>query len=450
MAGEDKHSKKHPASDAKKRQLKKKGQVAKSQDVPMALGLAAAFITLLAMNKFYAKTFAGMIHTFYEFLPDIGTSGQIDAKHLLMMVSVDIAILSLPVLVAVMVMGVISNMGQTGIIIASEPLIPKLNKLNPMTKIKQWFSVRSLQDLAKSMVKILAAGWIGWIVWSGSMDAISNSVGLDAAALLSLGASIIKKLFIDIIILYVIIAIIDFGFQRRNFLNQHKMTDKEVKDEYKQQEGDPYMKGKRRQMAQQIAMQGAQEHVPQGDVVVINPTELAICLKYDPDISPVPYVIAMGEKRQADDIREAAGKHGIPVVRNKPLARALYELCEIGDIVPADLFKPVAEVLAYVFSLKGQADDAPAQAAAATQAVTPGATSATTATASAAAHASNARQSAPLAQAAPLTVHELGSIPVPVLQPATGSHEAAGSLATSATGNDAGSPFTWSDQPPAW
>jgi type III secretion system FlhB-like substrate exporter len=255
------------------------------------------------------------------------------------------------------------------------------------------------------------------------MGAISEAVSIDqttgcegqecAAALMMLGAGVIKKLFIYIIILYLVIAIIDFGFQQKNFATEHKMTDKEVKDEYKNSEGDPYQKGKRRQMAQQIAMQSAQESVPQGDVVVINPTELAICLKYDPEVSPVPWVIAKGEVLDADAIRESARNSGIPVVRNKPLARALYELCEIGDIVPEELYRPVAEILAYVFGLKEQMRAEENDAAAA---------SPTTA------HVSDAAAAALRIDGAADGVHDLQRIAVPI-DPSRATATAGASLA---------------------
>lgn len=437
MAGEDKHSKKHPASDAKKRQLKKKGQVAKSQDVPMAVGLLAAFGTLMALRGFYLKRFgvdgsSGLMYTYYQHLEDI-KYGNIDIAALLFMAIKDIAMLSLPVLFMVMLAGVGSHLAQSGLILSAEPLIPKMSKINPMSKLKQWFSIKSLQELFKSLVKILAAGYIGWIAWHGALGAINDSVGMSALQLMGLGARVIQSLFTKILMLYITIAFVDFMFQKKNYATEHKMTDKEVRDEYKQQEGDPYMKAKRRQMAQQISMQQSQEHVPQGDVVVINPTELAICLKYDPELSPVPYVIAKGETRHADDIRASARKHGVPIVRNKPLARALFELCEIGDIVPSDLFRPVAEVLAYVFALKeqGDASDAAQSAAATVAAQQPVA----------------AQQAASTPGAMSSTgdsIHELGNIAVPAV-----TLPAAGATGAGVSHTAAGAPFTWMPTAPA-
>ncbi len=350
---EDKHSKKHPASEKKKRDLKKKGTVAKSQDVPMATGLLAAFGALMMMGPFIHKRLLGITEKCIAILADVGKPEGIDIGRLGYETLIDILMLSLPVLAAVLIAGIVSNMAQSGLIFTGEQLKPNLKKINPVNKLKHWFSIKSMQDLMKSLAKIAAAGIVGWISWKSGLQAISESVyAASAAELMVLGAALIKSMFWKILLLYIIVAIIDFFFQRKNYATEHKMTDKEVRDEYKNTEGDPYMKAKRRQMAHEIAFNQSQDHVPQSDVVVINPTELAIALKYDPEVSPVPYVIAKGETRHADNMRSSAKNSGVPIVRNKPLARALWETCEIGDIIPEDLYRAVAEVLAYVFSIK--------------------------------------------------------------------------------------------------
>lgn len=412
MAGEDKHSKKHPASAKKKKDLKKKGTVAKSQDIPMAFGLIAAFGAMLGFKGTFMRRFENMMSgedSYFAVIKDVGTRDGIDVGSLMTRVLIDVAFLSGPILFAVLLMAVIANIAQSGLILTGEQLKPNLNKIHPKNKLKQWFSIKSAQELLKSLGKILIASFLGYIVFTGSTEAIISSVSVDvttacegdncAFALMAIGANIIKKLFIFIIILYVVIAIIDFGFQKKNYETEHKMTDKEVKDEYKNSEGDPYQKGKRRQMAQEIAMKSAQEHVPQGDVVVVNPTQFAVCLKYDADVSPVPWVLAKGEESDADAIRTSARGAGVPIVRNKPLARALFELCEIGDIVPEELYRPVAEILAYVFQLKEQTRAEANDAAVASHA---------------AAHANDAAAAAQRLEADAEGVHDLGAVAVPV------------------------------------
>jgi flagellar biosynthesis protein FlhB len=425
VAGEDKHSKKHPASAKKKADLKKKGQTPKSQDVPMAFGLIAAFMALLSMKNFMLSRFDDVMHRYLSVIREVGKPGfdvSTFAAKLCLDAMIDIAVLSAPVLFAVLAMAFISNIAQTGLIITGEQLKPDIKKLNPMTKLKQWFSIKSVQELFKSLAKIVVASFLGWLVVKQSSGQISEAVTLQsAAALMMLGAGIIKKLFMYIIILYLIVAIVDFTFQRKNFNNDNKMTDKEVKDEYKNSEGDPYQKGKRRQMAQQIAMSPAQDIVPQGDVVVINPTQLAVVLKYDPEVSPVPWVIALGEEHGADEIRYSARGANIPVVRNKPLARALYEMCEIGDIVPEDLYRPVAEVLSYVFQLKEQMriDSSDAAAAASQTQPVPGAASHVSDAAAAVGRIDGSDDEG---------VHDLGVVQVPVIMTSAGAGATAGAV----------------------
>jgi flagellar biosynthesis protein FlhB len=443
---EDKHSKKHPASDQKKRQLKKKGTVAKSQDVPMAAGLLAAFAILVAMDGYFMRHFKNLMTHCFQQVEEIGKD-RFDLVPLLLFAMKEIALLSLPVLAAVLVIGVVANVGQSGFILTGEQLKPNLKKINPMTKLKQWFSIKSLQELGKSLAKILIAGFIGYLVWKSAITTIveipllDDTMQQEAEQLLGIGGKIIASLFWKIIILYVVVATIDYMFQKKNFLTEHKMTDKEVRDEYKNQEGDPYMKAKRRQMAQQIAMNQSAEHVDQSDVVVINPTELAIALKYDPELSPVPYVISKSEVRGADDIREAARKNGVPVVRNKPLARALYEMCEIGDIVPEDLYKPVAEVLAYVFALKDQTS-APEADVTAQEAQAPVAAQAHARHAAATSSATS-----PFGEPV-VQVHDLTSIQVPVALPQPGqSQTAAGWTPSPAAASQPAGPMQWAPSP---
>ena len=397
----------------------------------MAFGLAAAFVAMLSFRNMLMARFEAMMRgpeSYFAAIKDVGTPDGIDVKLLAMRVLVDVAFISGPILFSVLIMAVVANMAQTGIIITGEQMKPNLNKINPKNKFKQWFSIKSAQELGKSLGKILFASFLGYLVFKGSMGAIAESVAIDAttgcegtecaAALMMLGASIIKKLFIFIIILYTTIALIDYGFQKKNFETEHKMTDKEVKDEYKNSEGDPYQKGKRKQMAQEIAMNTSQEHVPQSDVVVVNPTELAIALKYDADVSPVPWVVAKGEVHDADDIRASARNAGVPVVRNKPLARALYELCEIGDIVPEELYRPVAEVLAYVFQLKEQVRADTNQAAQASHA---------------AQHANQAADAAQRLEAGSDGVHDLAAVTVPA-NPNPAATASAASAGQSTTG----------------
>lgn len=355
---EDKSSKKHPATPHKKKEARRKGNVAKSQDVGVVIGLVAGFGVVVAMRKFYLREMKEAMTEPISRIAEVPELADEDILgfigQLMLFVLKQVAFLSLPVLCGVLVFAVIAQFAQVGVIVTGEQLKPKLSKINPMKGIKKWFAIKSLVELGKSLAKIAVALSIGaWVLW-GEIETIAASVFGTPEQLVTVTGGIISSMVWKVVGLLVVIAIIDLMFQRWQWARDLKMSDKEVKDEYKQQEGDPYQKQRRRQIHQQMLQEQATDNVPQSDVVVINPTDYAVALKYDVDLSPVPFVLAKGEARQADAIRESARNNGVPVVRNKPLARALHELCEIGDIVPGDLYKAVAEVLAYVFALKQQ------------------------------------------------------------------------------------------------
>lgn len=381
---EDKSSKKHPATPHKKKEARKKGNVAKSQDVGVAVGLVAGFGVVALMHDFYLKNFyISMTYCVEQIRYIPGWKPEEipgEVGMLCLFVLKQVALLSLPVLFSVMIVAVVAQLAQVGIIVTGEQIKPKLSKINPLKGIKKWFAVKSLVELVKSLMKIAVAMGIGALVLWGEVETIVNAVNVSPdvvgmKALMDVTAGIISEMVWKIVILLVVIAVLDMLFQRYQWAKDLKMSDKEIKDEYKQSEGDPYQKARRRQIHQQMMSEGSSEHVPTSDVVVINPTDFAVALKYDTNLSPVPFVIAKGEARHADKLREIAKKSGVPIVRNKPLARALHELCEIGDIVPAELYKPVAEVLAYVFALKENTAEAstPAASSAAASPVAAGA-----------------------------------------------------------------------------
>jgi flagellar biosynthesis protein FlhB len=293
-----------------------------------------------------------------------------------------VSLMSLPVLFAVVITALVTQMAQTGFIFTAEQMKPSLKKINPISGIKKWFAIKSLVELMKSLVKILVTFYVGWTVWHGSMHAVMITPTLDAYGLMRVAGEILWEMIWKVLLLYIFIGGVDVVFQRWQMTRDLKMSKKELKDEYKNQEGDPYMKAKRRQVHQQIAQQASAEHVPQGDVVVMDgrgasfqamgggpmdeeePPQNAVVLKYDQEQCAVPWVIAKGEQRQAEKIHEAAIAAGVPVVRDAELAVALCQECEIGDLVPAELFRPVAQILAYIFVARDRSADAAADASA--------------------------------------------------------------------------------------
>ena len=236
----------------------------------------------------------------------------------------------------------------------TKPLQPKFNKLSPISGFKRMFSVNSLVELVKSLLKI---GLIGYVVYSYLRDNMPPlflfyDMSLNQG-LLQVGQLVIA-LGIRISLFYMIIALADYIYQRVKFKKDMKMTKQEVKDEYKNQEGDPQIKSKQRQRMQEASRRRMMQQLPQADVVITNPTHYAVAIKYDPELYDAPYVVAKGADYLAQKIKETAKANRIEIVENKPLARMLYANVDIGSVVPPELYQAVAEVLAFVYHLQGK------------------------------------------------------------------------------------------------
>lgn len=236
----------------------------------------------------------------------------------------------------------------------TKPLQPKFNKLNPISGFKKIFSANSIMELIKSALKL---GVIGYVVYSELKDQVNQifilyDISLQQA--IGLIGEIVVDLGIKIAAIYMVIAFLDFAYQKWKFKQDMMMTKQEVKDEYKNQEGDPQVKSKQKQRMREASMRRMMQQLPEADVVITNPTHYAVAIKYDPDKYDAPYVLAKGENYLAQRIKDVAKEHDIEIVENKPLARMLYANVEIGGLVPPELYQAVAEVLAFVYHLKGK------------------------------------------------------------------------------------------------
>ena len=236
----------------------------------------------------------------------------------------------------------------------TKPLKPKFNKLNPIQGFKKIISLNSFVELIKSALKL---GLVGYVAYSYLIERVGQifilyDIGLNQA--IGLMGQIVTDLGLRIAGVYMVIAFLDFAYQKWKFKEDMKMTKQEVKDEFKNQEGDPQIKGKQRQRMREASMRRMMQQLPQADVVITNPTHYAVAIKYDPDKYDAPYVIAKGEDHLAQRIKEVAKENDIEIVENKPLARMLYANVEIGGLIPPELYQAVAEVLAFVYHLKGK------------------------------------------------------------------------------------------------
>jgi flagellar biosynthetic protein FlhB len=333
------------------RETRKEGNVAKSMEINSALILLTGLITLTIWG---GVMFSRMVAV-DKFL--FSQAGQIELKPDLMQgyifsgIKVMIGIL-IPVMIPIVIIGIAANVLQFGFLLAPKAIKPKLSKLNPTEGIKKLISKRSLVELVKNILKIVLIGWIGYVVIAGMAEDMIPLMDQNPWAIfLWVCRGTIKVGFYTVAAL-VILALFDLMYQRWEHHQQLKMTKQEVKDEAKQTEGDPKVKAKIRQIQFKTAMRRMMKDVATADVVITNPTEIAVALKYEQETMSAPVVVAKGKRLIAQKIRQIALDHDIPIMEEPPLARALYKSTDVGQEIPGNLYQAVAEILAYIYRLR--------------------------------------------------------------------------------------------------
>ncbi|MCR4892318.1 MAG: flagellar biosynthesis protein FlhB [Lachnospiraceae bacterium] len=338
---------------------RKEGQVAKSMELNNAISLITVFLLLRIMGTYIGQNFLDLFHYIYSVIPDytVLTNGVItihDYTVLLNTAIYKLAMSLLPVLAVSLVVGLVVNIAQVKWKPTRKPLAPKLNKLSPLKGMKRLFSKEKLMELFKSLLKI---GLIAYVAYTTLADKLGFILLLRDFSLqggISLVLDTVLDLGLRISLVYLVLGILDYLYNRRKFHEDMKMTKQEVKDEYKNSEGDPQIKGKIRQRMMEASRRRMMQSVPQADVVITNPTHFAVALKYDPDLADAPILTAKGQDFLAKKIRETAEESGVEIVENKPLARMLYANVDLDSIIPPELYQAVAEVLAFVYNLRDQ------------------------------------------------------------------------------------------------
>ena len=331
---------------------KKKGQIAKSQELNTAFVLLAGFLVIKVLWEYMYFNVADYSAYIFSHLHENGTTIEDVMKIFLDVVQVMVTT-AFPVMFGVLIFALGINIYQVGFMFSTERLEPKLSNLNPINGFGRLFSKRALVELVKSLFKIIVIGFFLYLYLKDEIPFMPYFIYYDLEHSL---AEIADKIFVmsfQVITVILVLAAADYAYQRWQTTQDLMMTKQEVKDEYKQMEGDPQIKGKIKQKQRQMAMARMMQEVPKADVIVTNPTHLAIALMYKKGMV-APKIIAKGQDLVAEKIKAAAREHRIPIVENKPLARALYAAVEIGDVVPQDLYQAVAEVLAYVYRLKNK------------------------------------------------------------------------------------------------
>ena len=344
------------ATPKKLEDARKEGRVARSSDLINGLMLLLMFIVLRIFGNFMAKGFLESFVKYYNKTADMAME-IFDVRQAVSLgneIVVDIVTASLPVLIGSFFVAFAGNIIQVGWKVTAKPLKPKLDRLNPIGGLKRMFSQEKVVELIKSILKVLAIAVVAYNEIKDRWKFILNLYDLEFMQGIVNIFNIVLDVGIKISVIFVIIGMADFGYQKWKHLHDLRMSKQEVKDEMKQSEGDPQVKGTIRQKMREGARRRMMQELPKADVVITNPTHFAVAIKYDKEKAEAPYVLAKGADYVAATIKEAAKEHKIEIVENKPLARMLYYNVEIGDQIPPELYQMVAEVLAYVYSIKNK------------------------------------------------------------------------------------------------
>ena len=338
---------------------RKEGQVAKSREIGNGLGLLALFLVLKLWTGQIGINFMETFTLVYNRIPTItkllgGVAPENEMIILLRHSILQIIIIIAPIFIVGFIVALLSDLFQVKWRPTSKPLMPKFSKLNPIKGFQKIFSTNSIIELIKSLAKIFIIGYISYNYLKDEVSTIFLFYDMDMMQVLLQLLKIVTDLGIRISAIYMIFAFADYLYQKWKFKEDMKMTKQEVKEEYKNQEGDPQIKGKIRQKMMEASRRRMMQALPQADVVITNPTHYAVAIKYDPAVSDAPLVVAKGQDSLAMKIKEIAKEHSVEIVENKPLARMLYANVEVGEMVPPELYQAVAEVLAFVYHLQGK------------------------------------------------------------------------------------------------
>ncbi len=350
---QDDSSKTEDATPKKLEEARKRGQVAQSKELNTWIMLLAATLliaigvpTMFHHMMDFLKIYLEQAHTMPEVPGGLDLIlGQSFLKTLM--------IIAFPLLF-LMFAAFFGPFTQIGILFAPEVLNPDLSKISPLKGWTRLFSLRSVVEFIKGIIKLAAIGIVCYMIIYPYFHSIEHAMDQSLDAMMSDMMAMVIKMMTGILVVLLAMSIADVLYQRWEFGKQMRMTKQELKDEYKQTEGDPYVKGRLKQLRMEKARQRMMQAVPKADVVITNPTHYSIALKYDPDDKPAPVVIAKGVDEVALRIREVAKEHKIILFENKPLARSLYEGVEIDQMVPEELFKAVAEVISFVYKKQGK------------------------------------------------------------------------------------------------
>jgi len=351
MPEETLQEKTEPATPRRKQEARRKGQVAKSQEINSLLVLVAGFFLL----RFLGPTMLQKLYRIASFLwgnASIISLTPSTVQSYFYQGMWGIFGLLLPIFLGVVVVGVAANLMQVGFLFSTYSLAPDLNRINPVSGLGRLFSKQALMKLLVSVLKIAIIGYITYITIRDNLPQFFSLMGKNIAQILIFSANLVFQLGLRCCLGIAPLAVLDYVFQRRQHETKLRMTRQEMREELKQTQGSPQVRARIRSLQRQMARHRMMQEVPKADVVITNPTRLAVALKYDREGMNAPVVVAKGARLIAEKIRELAERYNVPLVENRWLAEALYKTVEIGQEIPIKFYQAVAEILAYIYRLK--------------------------------------------------------------------------------------------------
>jgi flagellar biosynthesis protein FlhB len=343
------------ATPKKRQDARKKGQVLQSKELSTAILLIFLFMGLKIFGSYMVREIKSYAKLIFVQYPNMEGLFTINIIFKLFMETVSVLLrTTAPILAIALIVSLFTGFAQVGFLFTVETLGFKFTRINPLSGFKRMFSMHAIVELAKSIFKIVVIGYIAYSYLMGERNNIINTMNLDPLNIAIYIGSTSINVAIRICVALILMSALDYAYQWWEYEKNLRMSKQEIKEEYKQVEGNPEVKSKIKQKQRQISMKRMMQQVPKADVIITNPTHFAVAVKYDAKVSDAPIVIAKGQDFIALRIKEVGKENKIEIVENKPLARNLYDTVDVGQAIPPELFQAVAEILAFVYSLKGK------------------------------------------------------------------------------------------------
>ena len=338
------------ATQTRREEFRKRGQVAQSKELATTLFIVCAIGLVFTLSRWFMTEIVDLFqHTMGPSLADVVRGGDVLA--VVKFAGAKVGILLAPVLIIAVVLGIFTTVAQVGFLQVEDALTPKFERIDPISGFRRLFSMRMIAEGVKALLKFIFVGVAVYSVLRSEVWRLPWLMQFGPEELMTYMGTVSVKLLTGIAISMSVIAAADYFFQRWDIEKQMMMTKQEIKEEHKTREGDPLIKARIRKIQRDVANRRMMEKVPKADVIITNPTHIAVALKYGEGL-PAPQLIAKGADAIAEKIKAIAREHNIPVVENKPLARTIFKTMKLGQVIPRELFVAVAEVLSYVYRLR--------------------------------------------------------------------------------------------------